>query len=272
MAVTNYFWDMESNNVLMESDEVGVTTAVYTHEPDQYGKLISQYRDGETSFYHFDGQGSTRALTDPSQNVTDTYVYDAWGEEVDRTGTTENPFQWIGTIGYFRDSETGAYYVRARVFQPGLGRWLTRDPAGFTDELNLYKYANNRPIILVDPTGLQPPPPTPGGYGYYCGVTRVAFCVPAPGGGWVPAPGQPAPIDALDAACMAHDCCLFGLWEWVKEWCAPGCNPAFCAAMAAMSCGALYGGEPEKLHDCQYIKWKAMLAYCPGPIPPSSQL
>jgi len=154
MAVTNYFWDMESDNVLMESDEAGVTTAVYTHEPGQYGKLISQYRGGETSFYHFDGQGSTRALTDPSQNVTDTYVYDAWGEEVASTGTTVNPFQWIGAVGYYRNPETATYYIRARAYAPETGRWLSRDPIGFAgNDRNLYEYVNSRPMIGVDPTG-----------------------------------------------------------------------------------------------------------------------
>lgn len=102
--------------------------------------------------------------------------------------------------------------------------------------------------------------------------TDVALCVPAPGGGWVPAPGQPAPIDALDAACQVHDCCLFGAWQILKECFVPLCNPAFCAAMAAMSCGTLYGSDPGKLYDCQYIKWKAMSVFCPPPIPPSNTL
>jgi len=154
MAVTNYLWDMESDNVLMESDEAGVTTAVYTHEPEQYGKLISQHRDGETSFYHFDGQGATRALTNPSQNVTDTYVYDAWGDEVDRTGATENPFQWIGGVGYYRDPETATYYIRARAYAPTIARWLSRDPIGFKGgSSNLYEYAALSPNRFVDPSG-----------------------------------------------------------------------------------------------------------------------
>jgi hypothetical protein len=44
-----------------------------------------------TSYYHYDGLGSTRQLTDSQENVTDTYTYDAWGESVAQEGTTPNP-------------------------------------------------------------------------------------------------------------------------------------------------------------------------------------
>jgi hypothetical protein len=63
MPVTNYIWDVATDSYLMETDENGDTTAVYTNEPDLYGKLISQRRDGTTSYHHFDGQQSTRELT-----------------------------------------------------------------------------------------------------------------------------------------------------------------------------------------------------------------
>ena len=79
MSVTNYFWDMESDNVLMEKDETGVTTAVYTNEPSEYGKVISQHRDGETYFHHYDGSGDTRVVTDETENVVETATYSAGG-------------------------------------------------------------------------------------------------------------------------------------------------------------------------------------------------
>jgi hypothetical protein len=46
-----------------------------------------------TSYYLQDGQGSTRALTSNSGAVTDTYTYSAYGELLDRTGTTVNAYQ-----------------------------------------------------------------------------------------------------------------------------------------------------------------------------------
>ena len=74
MAKTEYIWDVVTDNVMMEKDGAGSTQAVYTQEPSQYGRLISQRRGSQTSYYHFDGNGNTRALTDASQNVTDTYL------------------------------------------------------------------------------------------------------------------------------------------------------------------------------------------------------
>ena len=58
--------------------------------------------------------GSTRALTDDSGDATDTYVYDAWGNEVSVRGSTVNPFRWVGQVGYYWDDGTGTFYIRAR--------------------------------------------------------------------------------------------------------------------------------------------------------------
>ena len=102
MPETNFFWDPLSDNILQERDETGTVTAEYTTEPGLYGNLISQNRGGVESQYHFDPQGSTLALTDDNQQVTDTYAYSAFGEVTEHTGSTINPFQYIGKMGYYR--------------------------------------------------------------------------------------------------------------------------------------------------------------------------
>ncbi|MEI7702012.1 MAG: hypothetical protein WCK86_19600, partial [Planctomycetia bacterium] len=73
-------------------------------------------RGTTTSTYHADALGSTRALTDNFGNVTDTYLNDAWGNSVASTGTTVNPFRWVGKYGYYTDNGTGQVYVRARMY------------------------------------------------------------------------------------------------------------------------------------------------------------
>ena len=153
MPVTNYVWDPLSDNVLLETDENDVTQAVYTQEPDTFGNLISQRRDDETSWYQFDGLGSTRELTNASETVTDTNMYDAWGVNVASTGTTENPFRWVGESGYYDDPETGDYYVRARMYDPSIARWRSVDALGFTDLPNLFLYSTNSPVGNIDPSG-----------------------------------------------------------------------------------------------------------------------
>lgn len=90
-------------------------------------------------------------LTDSGQTVTDSQAYDAWGQVLERTGTTENPFEWIGALGYYKDQVTGMYYVRARSYRASIGRWLSPDPLLFIDGPNLYVayFAPN----TSDPTG-----------------------------------------------------------------------------------------------------------------------
>ncbi|KAF5683976.1 insecticidal toxin complex [Fusarium circinatum] len=54
---------------------------------------------------------------------------------------------------YERDKETGLYYCNARYYAPWLGRWISPDPVGTKDGLNLYCYCGNDPVNYVDPTG-----------------------------------------------------------------------------------------------------------------------
>jgi hypothetical protein len=48
-AKTNFIWDIESDNVLSETDDFEVTQAVYTTEPGRFGALVSQRRGNTTS-------------------------------------------------------------------------------------------------------------------------------------------------------------------------------------------------------------------------------
>ena len=78
MPETNFFWDPLSDNILQERDETGAVTAEYTAEPGLYGNIISQNWGGVESQLHYDAQGSTLAVTDDNQSVTDTFAYTAF--------------------------------------------------------------------------------------------------------------------------------------------------------------------------------------------------
>jgi RHS repeat-associated protein len=151
MARTHYVWDPFEDNVIEECDENGDTLVEYETEPDRYGNLISQEREGVASYFHFDGQGSTLALTNEVAEVTDKYAYSAFGETTEQSGNSENSRRYIGEEGYQHDTETDGYIVRERGYEPVIARWLSRDPAGFVEALNLYLYVGNEPTLRSDP-------------------------------------------------------------------------------------------------------------------------
>ncbi|ANB57265.1 RHS repeat-associated core domain protein [Anoxybacillus sp. B7M1] len=68
--------------------------------------------------------------------------------------------QLLGYAGYYYDRETKLYYLQARYYDPETARFLSRDPyPGDLDNpitQNGHTYANNNPVIYVDPDGELP--------------------------------------------------------------------------------------------------------------------
>ena len=101
-------------------------------------------------YYTFNAHGDVVGLVNATGTQTKTYDYDAFGNEKDRVGADPNPFRYCGE--YF-DVESGAYYLRARYYDPSIGRFTQEDPE--KDGLNWYTYCNNNPVLFIDPTGCQ---------------------------------------------------------------------------------------------------------------------
>lgn len=151
-----FIWD--ANNVLLEQDSIGVTQAIYTQDLGSYGNVLSQLRGAVSRFYHFDGLGSTDRLTDISGNPTDFYVYNAYGAIRASISPSVNPFRYVGRSGYYYDADLQNYYLRARHYSPGIGRFLSRDPffeLVRLDDTNPYWYCNDNPVNGIDPTGAE---------------------------------------------------------------------------------------------------------------------
>ncbi|MBS3899810.1 MAG: RHS repeat-associated core domain-containing protein [Dethiobacter sp.] len=93
-------------------------------------------------------------MTDAAGAVVATYEYDTFGNHIGSTGSVNNPYRYAG---YRWDAETGLYYLNARYYAPGIGRFITRDAFhGFEDNpasLNWYNYAHSNPVMFVDPSG-----------------------------------------------------------------------------------------------------------------------
>ncbi|WP_459177608.1 RHS repeat domain-containing protein, partial [Ewingella americana] len=67
----------------------------------------------------------------------------------------EADYKTLRYSGKERDA-TGLYYYGYRYYQPWAGRWLSADPAGTIDGLNLYRMVRNNPVLLCDEKGLKP--------------------------------------------------------------------------------------------------------------------
>jgi len=122
--------------------------------------------------------------------VTDSYEYDAFGNQITHTGATPNNYLYRGEQW---DPDLGLYYLRARYYNPLTGRFMSRDPnnPGPRDgngtpvdpkELHKYLYAGGDPIDAFDPTGrveMTKPTGTVGeAVGEYVGlIQNIAFKV-----------------------------------------------------------------------------------------------
>jgi len=117
--------------------------------------LISQRRGSSFYFYHYDGLGSTKALTDANQNSQASYIYDAWGNVLQSSGTIINPYLYVGELGYYADGNASMYLLTQRWYNPVVGRFNRPDKIKGSETSNLYLYVEDDPLGYVDPSGLQ---------------------------------------------------------------------------------------------------------------------
>ncbi|BAZ19040.1 YD repeat protein (plasmid) [Calothrix sp. NIES-4071] len=136
--------------VLEEYSQNGTVLVKYIYGND----LISQQQNNNHTFYHIDGLGSTRVLTDARGSVVSTYNYEAFGELLNSTGSVDNKYLFAGEQ---YDSNLGDYYLRARYYNAETGRFTRRDDyeGSLGEPLTLHKYiyAHANPVNLIDPTG-----------------------------------------------------------------------------------------------------------------------
>ena len=94
--------------------------------------------------------GSVAQRLSATGTVLSSSVYDGYGGG----GVTPDPFGYHAQDGYYTDVETGLVYCQNRYYDPGAGRWVTRDPIGANGGINEYGYCASGPLGRIDSSGL----------------------------------------------------------------------------------------------------------------------
>ncbi|MBI6217382.1 RHS repeat domain-containing protein [Proteus sp. DFP240708] len=109
-----------------------------------------------------DGIGNSGLETDGKGQLVSYEEYYPYGGTAiwSSENAVEADYKTIRYSGKEKDA-TGLYYYGYRYYQPWIGRWLSADPAGTVDGLNLYRMVRNNPVTLHDPDGREPIPLAP---------------------------------------------------------------------------------------------------------------
>lgn len=124
---TIYVWD--NDQIVMELDGEGNVKKRYIRGNGLI--YMDKGKGTEKQYYVMDLHGNVIQMSDQNGNITKTYHYDAFGNEVNPHKKDDNPFRYCGE---YYDKETESIYLRARYYRPELGRFTTRDT--YTGEEN----------------------------------------------------------------------------------------------------------------------------------------
>ncbi len=146
---------LDGDRVMAETDGVGAVRALYSYFPG-VDRPHAMLRNNKRYYFAQDVQGNIIGLMDSVGHVAQTYNYTPYGEAVDDMGeSVVNPYRYKGREW---DAEARLYYMRARYYDPMLGRFLSEDPIGLAGGINPAMFVDGDPVNLYDPDGLTPCP------------------------------------------------------------------------------------------------------------------
>ena len=156
-TVTRYAYD--GAQVLTEMSGTNIVQRRYVYGPGIDTPLMV-LEGSEKKYLHLDGKGSVLAASNAANAVTNKFTADAWGNGADEA---TSPYRFTARRV---DAETGNYYYRNRYYSARQGRFMSQDPIGYGDGLNMYAYVKNDPVNRRDPSGLS-------GVQYSCTGSRI---------------------------------------------------------------------------------------------------
>jgi RHS repeat-associated protein len=140
---------LDGTNVVREFQS-GVVTATYL-----MGASGPMYRrpvnSSDVRWYVYDGLGSVVGEVSVTGTMVGSKKHDVYGLTRSTSGSPASKHGWVGQLGHTSDEETGLVYMRARHYDPVIGRFVSEDPARDGD--NWFGYCSGNPVNKVDETG-----------------------------------------------------------------------------------------------------------------------
>ena len=118
-----------------------------------FGFIPNGIREKNIFFYHPDHLGSSSYITGQDSKVSQHTEYIAFGEILFDEHSSEHTMPYLFN-GKELDQETGLYYYGARYYDPKVSIFVNVDPL-VEKTMQSYAYANNNPVMLIDPTGME---------------------------------------------------------------------------------------------------------------------
>jgi RHS repeat-associated protein len=134
------------------ADGAPTMNAAFFYAPDRLDDFHAVWRAGTgVRMLLKDHLGTVLGATDDLGALAWWTTYDAFGNLRGPAPAGGEPLRFAGR---FYNDTLGLYEMRARYYDPRLGRFTQEDPIGFDGgDMNLYGYAKNNPLNFIDPTG-----------------------------------------------------------------------------------------------------------------------
>jgi RHS repeat-associated protein len=162
-ANLRYWWDIANPMpMLAQENDAGTGTMLRRYQNGPQGPL-SMTTGGSTYYFARDPLGSITDLTDASGAAEWSWDYEPYGATLAQNKLDPSaPTVTLGYTGQYLDATTATYDMRAREYDPSVGRFGGLDPLpGEAGEPYgaAYLYADGQPTVLIDPTGQLGLPP-----------------------------------------------------------------------------------------------------------------
>jgi RHS repeat-associated protein len=107
-------------------------------------------------FHMSDHLGSSNVVVDSGAALINREEFTPYGE-TSFGSFAKKRYRFTGNE---RDEESSLGYHNARYYRAAIGTWLSCDPKGIAEGVNLYTYVHGNPMKFSDPSGLEGKPPS----------------------------------------------------------------------------------------------------------------